>query len=794
MQVRVRMEFEGIVQGVGFRPFLHQQADALGLTGWVLNSSAGVLLELEGETEHIDEYVRRVCEEGPPLSRVLTVRRRDLPTLGFSGFTIKPSLTDPNELTLLCPDVALCPDCLRELRNPVDRRYHYPFINCTNCGPRYTIVESLPYDRPATTMRGFPLCDACRAEYTDVSDRRYHAQPVACPACGPQMAFELLDGNAAESSGATADRAIEQAVRWLRTGRIVGIKGLGGFHLACLAADDDAVLTLRRRKLRSFFKPLAIMAGSLEAIRRIAEVDEDAERWLTGPVVPVVLLSLRPGAVGAHVSRYIAPRLDRIGVMLPYTPLHRIILDRLGAPLVMTSGNLADEPIVHTNEDARSSLVSLADALLTHDRPIHARCDDSVLAATSAGCTVFRHSRGLSPFPIALAQDGPDVLALGGDIKTTFAASRGRFAFLSPHLGDAEHSATYAFFRETWEHYRRLFNLKPQAVGCDLHPGYHIARWAQELAAEMRVPLVGVQHHHAHLASLLAERGLSGPEVAIVADGTGYGLDGTIWGGEIICGDAAKFERLAHLRPMQLPGGDAAATDPWRIALALLHDAAPEQVDAYCARLLSGELAAQTDAELGPRVAERENPSYRMPTPDEVQLVRGMIERSFATVASSSLGRLLDGLAALLGITMQSTYEGQAPMELEAAARRSVSSDPHHQRPVETENAGCIEIDWRPLVAAIAREPGHVAGWASAIHTWIAHAFASYALPAVAARRGKRLLATGGCLQNTLLQELLANACSRCGVELVLHREIPANDGGLALGVLHAIRAGDAIR
>jgi len=432
MIVRGRIEFEGIVQGVGFRPFLHKLADKMGLKGWVLNSSSGVLLELEGQREQLEEYVRRVQHEGPELSRVLVARMRILPAMGFTGFEIKPSRREEGELTLLCPDVATCHDCQRELFDPQDRRYRYPFINCTNCGPRYTIVQSLPYDRPRTTMAGFPLCAGCRAEYEDLDDRRYHAQPVACAKCGPQLWLEDARGDK------VAGDAIEEAARRLIAGETLAIKGLGGFHLACRADSDEAVLKLRERKRRSFFKPLALMVPSLKAAQQLCRLDEVAAQWLQSTVSPVVLLPAKPGVIGRAVSAYVAPRLDQLGLMLPYTPVHHLLMAAVPHPLVMTSGNLSDEPIVYDNAEAREKLSALVDGMLMHDRPIHMRCDDSVLSADADGrYTVFRHSRGFTPFPLALPDDGPSVLALGGDIKTTFAASRGHFAFVSPHLGDA---------------------------------------------------------------------------------------------------------------------------------------------------------------------------------------------------------------------------------------------------------------------------------------------------------------------------------------------------------------------
>jgi hydrogenase maturation protein HypF len=782
---RARIEFEGIVQGVGFRPFLHRVADELGLAGWVLNSSAGVLMELEGTRVRLDEYITRVKAEAPPLSRILTTRVRFLSILGYHGFTIKPSLHQADALTLLCPDVATCQDCLRELFDPLDRRFRYPFINCTNCGPRYTIVRGLPYDRPQTTMAGFPLCADCRREYENVNDRRYHAQPVACPVCGPRLWFETPDGMPQNVD------PLAHSIALLQKGLVLAVKGLGGFHLACRADSDEAVLALRQRKKRSFFKPLAVMFPDLDAVQQLCEVDAAAVAWLTSPAAPIVLLQLKHGVAGAGISRYIAPNLRRLGVMLPYTPLHHLLLADLGKPLVMTSGNVSDEPLVSNNQTAREKLASFVDGLLLHDRPIHARCDDSVLAADSAGgCTMLRHSRGFTPFPIALPDAGPDVLAFGGDIKTTFAVNRGRFAFLSPHLGDADQIATYAFFRETWAHYQRLFGLQPDAIACDMHPGYYTARWAEELADELSLPLLRVQHHHAHLVALLIEHGLSGPHPAIVADGVGYGADGAIWGGELLYGEAKVCKRVAHLKPIMLPGGDAATREPWRIALALLHAAAPELLHSYAESLFSGELARSALIQMPWRISHGADPSYKPPTKYEVDLVLRMLETNVNVVLSTALGRLFDGFAALLGITLNTTYEGQAPMELEALADTysgGLAAEATNSY-FHTHDALTV-LDWTSLVQYCASSQQSPQEKAYGFHRWVCDSF-SAALELDQQTSGSQaVLATGGCMQNSLLKYLLSAACAKTNRRLVTHREIPAGDGGLALGVLRVAQA-----
>ena len=782
MKTRARLEFEGIVQGVGFRPFLHRLAAELGLAGWVLNTSAGVLLEIEGAPADVGAFIERVPLEAPALSRILVTRVRRLPPLGYHEFAIHPSRLEAGALTLLCPDVAVCPDCLREMWDHADRRYRYPFINCTNCGPRYTIVRSLPYDRPATVMSSFPLCPDCLAEYEDPRNRRYHAQPVACPVCGPRLWFAATNGAELEGD------ALAHATAVLQAGGSLAIKGLGGFHLACRADSNEVVLRLRRRKGRTFFKPLALMLRDLEMAATICELNGETVEWLQSAASPIVLSPLRQGAPGPRISRYVAPNLDRLGIMLPYTPLHHLLMAALDVPLVMTSGNLSEQPVLGDNAAAVHELGPLCDGFLLHDRPIHARCDDSVLSAGEGECIMFRHSRGFCPFPLALPQPGPSVLALGGDIKTTFAASRGQFAFLSPHLGDASHIANYVFFRDTWEHYRKLFGLQPEAVACDQHPGYYSARWAAELAEELGVPLIKVQHHHAHLAALLTEHGLEGTFPALVADGTGYGADGTIWGGEVLLGNERECRRIAHLRPVMLPGGDAAAEEPWRIALALLHQAAPELEEDYARRLLDGSLWAATEEQLTGWIGAGNDPSYAPPTGDEVALIRGMLRSGTSFVASTALGRLFDGITALLGINLHATYEGQPPMECEALLSSLPDPGPDCLDPRMVGEEGDV-IDWAPLVRLMAGEPGGVALWAWRFHYWCAYAFGVILAGHPALREAPRVLASGGCLQNATFRRLLARYLGERGKELLTHKDVPPGDGGLSLGVLRVALA-----
>jgi hydrogenase maturation protein HypF len=770
----VRTEIEGIVQGVGFRPHLHRLATELDLAGWVLNTSSGVLLELEGPAACIDEFMLRARDEAPPLSRILVIRSIRLPSVGLSGFAIRPSIRHEDELTLLCPDVAVCGDCLRELFDPADRRYRYPFINCTNCGPRYSIVESLPYDRAATTMSEFEMCAECRAEFGDPRDRRYHAQPIACPRCGPRARY-VSGEDSSERESALAD-----TVALLLGGGIVAIKGIGGFHLACRADRDDVVLELRRRKRRSFFKPLAVMVRESQ-LEELFVVSRESLALMQSPPSPIVLLPLRPEPDCCRLSEYVAPNLDRIGVMLPYSPLHHILLADCAVPLVMSSANLSDEPIIADNELALDRLRDICDGFLLHDRQIHARCDDSVIAPGEVEPpAMLRHSRGYSPFPLALQDDGPDILAFGGDLKTTFAASRGRFVFLSPHLGDGEHLETYSLFRATWDNYRSLFGLRPEAIACDLHPGYHTGRWAAELAQQYGIPLVRVQHHHAHMAALLAEYNLQGEQTAIIADGTGYGEDGTMWGGEVLRGSAAHCERLAHLRHIPLAGGDAAVKQPWRIALGLLHAAFPGAIPEYVARLI-GKLTAPELHKQGSNEETAATSATVLPDTTEVKAVIRMLDSGTNVVQTSALGRLFDGVAALLGICPVASYEGQAPMELEAVARLH---GPEGLVPPSLPDGGQRgTIDWSGIVRECLKQ-STVSKSARLFHAWAARQFLHAALAATAPNQPEQLLGSGGCFQNSLFCAELHRLCDKRGIALVRHSLIPPGDGGLALGSL----------
>ncbi len=607
-QIRIR----GTVQGVGFRPFVANLANRLGISGFVRNSEAGVEIEAEGAA--VERFVEELRTGAPALARIAEMDVSDLEGCNYSSFEIRESGPRVGDFALVPPDIATCDDCLRDFTQAENRRYGYPFTNCTNCGPRYTIIADVPYDRAATTMAEFHMCAACEAEYRNAADRRFHAQPNACAECGPRISATL-----------------DEVRGWLRAGEVVAVKGLGGYHLACDAANAEAVRRLRERKRRGD-KPFAVMARGMEEAERLCEVGPEERGLLAGPRRPIVLLPKRE----AGELPQVAPRNPNLGVMLPYTPLHHLLF--AGAPftaLVMTSGNLSEEPIVSREADL-PRLDGLADRFLTHNRPIRTAVDDSVVRVFRGRPMVLRRSRGYAPAPIDLGRTVPDVAAAGGELKNTFCLTTGNYAILSQHIGDLENYETLVFFRETMEHMRRFFRVKPVAVAHDLHPGYLSTR----AALEMGLPAIGVQHHHAHVASLMAEQRLSGRVIGVAFDGTGYGTDGAIWGGEVLACDYQGFERRWHLRYVPLAGGDAGAREPWRAALAYLRDAG----------LRAG------DAPVLEAVDER-----------RLRAVEQMIERRVQTVETSSCGRLFDAVSAILGVCLENRYEAEAAMELEAA-------------------------------------------------------------------------------------------------------------------------------
>ena len=738
---RIAIRVRGAVQGVGFRPFVYRIARELGLSGHVFNDAEGVFIEAQGEPAALAALRRRLKDDAPPLSRVEAVEARALAALDdHAGFAIRESRGGAVK-TGIPPDVATCDDCLAELFDPANRRHRHAFINCTQCGPRYTLTRALPYDRPLTSMAGFVMCPACRAEYEDPADRRFHAEPNACPACGPQLALVDMHGRAIEGDPIAATLALLQA------GRIVAIKGLGGFHLACDARHAGAVALLRERKQREE-KPFAVMAADLDAARAWVHIGADEAALLASPERPVVLLPLHDGA--ARRIAGIAPGLNVLGLMLPCTPIQHLLLR--GAPerlLVMTSANPGGEPIVTGNAAALARLQGLADAVLQHDRDIVARCDDSVMKIGATGAPQFiRRARGYTPRPIKLAHGGPSVLATGAWLKNTVCLTRGDEAFLSPHIGDLDNAATCEALEEAVAHLCRILDVQPAAVAHDLHPDFFSTRFGASFAARRGLPAFAVQHHHAHIAAVAAEHRHTGPLLGLALDGVGLGDDGAAWGGELLHVDGAACVRLAHLRPIALPGGDAAAREPWRTAAAALH-------------------ALGRGSDIPHRFAHHA----------AAPAVAGMLARGLRCPPTSSLGRWFDAAAALLRVRETSAFEGQAPMLLEAlAAAAPGPSDIEGLVPFDASGGP----DLLPLLARLAdMQP---AAGAALFHHALAEGLSRWVVQAAAAQRLDTVALGGGCFLNALLCSLLVARLQRAGLRVLEARQAPPNDGGISLG------------
>jgi hydrogenase maturation protein HypF len=756
---------EGIVQGVGFRPFVFALASRLHLGGFVKNQSGRVLIEAEGSRAALDRFTRELREHAPPLARIESLSAEPRAVRGDDRFRIEASDEDGGSPVFISPDVATCAECLAELFDPADRHYRYPFLNCTNCGPRLTIIRGAPYDRTRTTMASFRMCPDCAAEYNDPRDRRFHAQPAACPACGPQLAVCRSDGVSIE----TAD-PLAVFVDALKRGQIGALKGLGGFHLVCDAAAESVVHELRRRKQRDE-KPFAVMVRDLATAERLCEISEPERELLLSPRRPIVLLSKRPGAVGKAICPAVAPGNPRLGVMLPYTPLHHLLLAEFpGRALVMTSGNRSDEPIAYEDVDALERLGAIADLFLLHNRPIHVRCDDSVTRVVDGRESLVRRSRGYAPQPVPLpiGCDRP-ILAVGGQLKGVFALGRGRQAFLSHHLGDLDHWEAYRAFVRDVGLYEELFAVVPELIVHDLHPDYAATNYARERAAAAGIPLLAVQHHHAHVASCMVEHGLGGPVIGVSFDGTGYGTDGTIWGGEFLVADYRGFRRAAHLRSVGLPGGDSAVREPWRMAVSHL-------LDAGCS----------CDA-LGGRIERA-----------KLRTITAMLERGINTPPTSSAGRLFDAIASLAGLRDAVSYEGQAAIELEWLATDTpadrvypfeIAAAPPAAGPTSSgERTGApLVIDTRPLIRAVADdvrnrvEPQRIA---RRFHSTVVEIIASACSALREQTQIDAVVLSGGVLMNALVAAESAARLSSAGFRVYRHSHVPPNDGGICLGQL----------
>jgi hydrogenase maturation protein HypF len=763
-----RIHITGIVQGVGFRPFVYNLATRLDLKGWVNNTSAGVNIHIEGDEENVKDFCEKLISEKPPLARLDEIQIEEVSPENFTTFDIQHSTVIEGAFQPISPDVSICPDCLRELLDPTDRRYRYPFINCAHCGPRFSIIKDIPYDRPKTTMAGFPLCADCQREYEDPTNRRFHAQPVACSVCGPYVWLESRN-----TQHATNEDAITETKRLLAAGKILAIKGLGGFHLACDATNAQAVTELRARKLR-VDKPFALMMPDLETIELHCFVSDAERDLLQSTARPIVLLKRKPES---NIVEEVSPKQDWLGVMLPYTPLHYLLFTNYHSPftaLVMTSGNLSEEPIATDNDDARKRLSKLADAFLMHNRDIHIRCDDSVVRVISDQLSVIsqtvygtrntqyaprtiypiRRSRGYAPFPVKLPFDAPQILAAGSELKNTFCITNKNYAFLSHHIGDMENYETLQSFEQGVEHFEKLFRVKPEAIAHDLHPNYLATRYALERAENEGIPAIAIQHHHAHIAACMAEHGLDGsrPVIGLSFDGTGYGDDGAIWGGEFLVADYETYKRMFHLEYFPLPGGDAAIKKPARTALALLWSLGLE----WDERLDSvAEFCAQDQT-----------------------ILRAQLERKINTPMTSSMGRLFDAAAALAGVRQKVNYEGQAAIEFEALADSAEAGK-------YSFGLNQDKVELRSVVEALIKDSAAgipIQKISARFHNGLADMAREACLKIKSETGINEVALSGGVWQNMTLLQKTMQLLENSGFKIYIHHEVPTNDGGLSLG------------
>lgn len=737
----------GVVQGVGFRPFVHRLAARHHLAGWVRNTAGSVEIEVEGPPNALDAFLRELTDEAPPLAQIEEVEARRHAAAGRRGFAILASADDPAERQPVSPDVATCDACLAELQDPANRRYRYPFITCTDCGPRFTVIESMPYDRERTSMRAFTQCPDCLREYRAAGDRRHHSETNSCPACGPRLWYTGRDGTVLVAG---SEEALEAAATLLRRGGILALRGLGGFHLACDATSEAAVALLRARKHREA-KPLAVMVADLTAASALAAFDRDGARALVSAERPIVLAERRPGA---HIAAGVAPGLGALGVMLAYTPVHHLLLESVGRPLVMTSGNRSEEPIAIGNDEALARLGSIADGFLLHDREIVARYDDSVVRPTAAGMVMIRRARGFAPLPLPLPVKSPvPIVAVGPHLKNTFTLAAGGRAWVSQHVGDLENLETLEHFRDALARFQSLFRLQPTAVVRDLHPGYLSTAEAERLGLTQLPP---VQHHHAHVAAVLAEHGLEGPVLGVAFDGTGYGEDGTVWGGEFLVADLTGYRRVGHLRQSPLPGGDLAARTPWRSALGYL--SLEPRLEPFFARALS-----HTGAE-------------------ELAIAWQQLERKVNAPTASSMGRLFDAAAAVLGVRQVAHFEGQAAMELEALAGHRGAAE--LEFPIEDGPAGFV-LDPLPLLAELGaglRARKSVADLAADFHASVARTTALAARRACETEGLDTVALGGGVFQNARLLGSVTRRLAAFGLRVLLPQRLSPNDGAVSYG------------
>lgn len=742
---RAEIAITGIVQGIGFRPFIYNLAKNHSIRGWVLNNAKGVLIDAEGEDGNLQRFIDDIPRFAPPLARIESFDIQYLDPKGYEDFEIKKSEEAEDGFVLISPDLATCEACLAELHSPDNFRYHYPFINCTLCGPRFTIIKDIPYDREKTTMAPFRMCPDCEEEYNDPADRRFHAQPNACPACGPTL--RLVDRRGREISGSPVEKTLDLLVR----GNVVAIKGLGGFHLACDAENEQAVSLLRSRKFRED-KPFAVMCRDLEEAKRHCEVDEVEERLLTGVERPIVILRRRPDS---SLAPSIAPYQNTLGIMLPYSPLHHLLLQGPLKALVMTSGNISDEPIAYKNEEALIRLAKIADYFLLHNREIHIRCDDSVTRVVEGKPSILRRSRGYVPFPVKLPFPVESVLSCGAELKNTFCLTRDRYAFVSHHIGDLENLETLTSFEDGIAHFKRLFSIEPRAVIHDLHPDYLSTQYALSLRD---LPKIGVQHHHAHIASCMVENGIEGDVIGVALDGAGLGTDGTIWGGEFLRVNLSDFTRLGHLKKIPLAGGAAAIKEPWRVAMIYLLETFGDDF-----KKLGIDLIKRVDL-------------------SKWEMMKRMIEKRINAPLTSSMGRLFDAISSLVSVRDEAHYEGQAAIELEMIAEPCRDEAypfllRTSQTPFVIDPRGIIEGVVRDLVAKVS--PGRISG---KFHRTIAQLIVR-GCETIRRQEGLRQVTlSGGVFQNRLLLSMVLQDLREAGFDVYHHHLVPTNDGGISLG------------
>jgi hydrogenase maturation protein HypF len=744
-----RISVRGVVQGVGFRPFIYQLAVRHNLRGWVRNTSGDVKIEVEGEARDIEGFLKAIREKAPPAARIEEITATAGPTAGYEKFEIKGSVAEAGKYQLVSPDIATCPDCLKEIFDPKDRRYRYPFTNCTSCGPRFTIIADIPYDRPNTTMKKFRMCPECQREYDDPFDRRFHAQPNACPVCGPQL--ELID---ARGGKIDCEDIITKSSELLKAGKIVAVKGLGGYLLACDATSETAVSRLRQRKSRPA-KPLAVMIADLKEAGKHVEISDAEAKLLTSSGSPIVLMKWKDTS---NIAKVVAPGLKYLGVMLPYTPLHHLLLRETGRPLVMTSGNLSEEPIASDNDEALRRLNGIADYFLRHDRDIYARYDDSVMIVENNIPRFVRRARGYAPYPIHLPFKSKQILACGAEEKNTFCLTRDNFAFVSQHIGDMENMETLEHFTNTIDLYRKLFRIKPEIIAHDLHPEYLPTKYAKELAEKEKTKLVPVQHHHAHIASCLAANGVMGPVIGVALDGTGYGADGHIWGGEFLVGDFKTYKRLAHLEYLPLPGGALAIKKPYRTAIGYLT-----------------ALGMESDEKL---------PPFKQADAVELQIIKNQVEKRLNAPLTSSMGRLFDAVAALIGARSVIQYEAQAAIDLEMLAVNNPNETGFYPYSFE-EQDGVIKIKIRDLLLAVIADlkdhaPRSVI--AARFHNTIARMILELCQVISQKTSIREAALSGGVFQNRLLLGKSTKLLESAGLRVYTHHQVPPNDGCISLG------------